>query len=381
MSIRGITFVNQIVKSDDDASLHNMLLSGRSGVMRGCDTTFDSSHIYVASGQFVILGRQVEVQGTETIAPEAVTEGKKYCRLVFEIDLSKTNTIETFGQGYFKVLSSSVSYPDVSQEDLTAGGTVYQYPWAKFTQTVNGIANFSNDTTVLQFSVDEVLSAVSENPVQNKVVYEALKEKLGKTETAADSAKLGGKDASEYSLVSGTYLATSILDYALTLPVGEHFIRFSGDSYSGNDLPSSNYKYGTANINKRGSNAIEVILWGSFLADARKIAVNFYNGTSWVGWDTDAKTSDLANYLPLSGGTVISDGWTPLGVKTREGNNVLFPFSGASGILGYLAFFGENNPVFRNVSGSNFSLLHTGTSAPTKVQASAPSDTSAVWVW
>lgn len=199
MSIRGITFVNQIVKSDDDASLHNMLLSGRSGVMKGCSTTFDSSHIYVTSGQFVILGRQIEVQGTETITPEAVAEGKKYCRLVFEIDLSKINTTETFGQGYFKVLSSSVSYPDVTQEDLTAEGTIYQYPWARFTQTVNGIANFVNDTTVLQFSIDEVLSAVSENPVQNKVVHEALKEKLGKTETAADSDKLGGRSPDYYA--------------------------------------------------------------------------------------------------------------------------------------------------------------------------------------
>lgn len=124
------------------------------------------------------------------------------------------------------------------------------------------------------------------------------------TQQVGDSAKLGGKDASEYALIGGTYLTTSILEYALTLSIGEHFIRFSGDSYSGNDLPLSNYKYGTANINKRGANAIEVILWGSHAADTRRIAVNFYNGSSWTGWDTYAKTSDLANYLPLSGGTV-----------------------------------------------------------------------------
>lgn len=202
MSIRGITFVNQIVKSDDDASLHNMLLSGRSGVMKGCSTTFDSSHIYVTSGQFVILGRQIEVQGTETITPEAVAEGKKYCRLVFEIDLSKINTTETFGQGYFKVLSSSVSYPGVTQEDLTAGGTVYQYPWARFTQTVNGIANFANDTTVLQFSVDDVLSALSENPVQNRVVYEKFKKITDGTQQVGDSEKLGGKEAKLYALLT-----------------------------------------------------------------------------------------------------------------------------------------------------------------------------------
>ena len=149
MSIRGITFTSQVVKSDDDGSLHDMLLASKSGIIHGCTTTSDANNIYIGAGRFVVRGRMIEVQGTETITPSTVLDGTKYCCLVFEIDLTKSNTTDTFNQGYFKVLSSTSTYPTLTQQDLNTGGDLHQYLWAKFTQTSQGIADFSVQASVI----------------------------------------------------------------------------------------------------------------------------------------------------------------------------------------------------------------------------------------
>ena len=149
MSIRGITFTSQVVKSDDDGSLHDMLLASKSGIIHGCTTTSDANNIYIGAGRFVVRGRMIEVQGTETITPSTVLDGTKYCCLVFEIDLTKSNTTDTFNQGYFKVISSTSTYPTLTQENINTGGDLHQYLWAKFTQTSQGIASFSVQASVI----------------------------------------------------------------------------------------------------------------------------------------------------------------------------------------------------------------------------------------
>lgn len=271
------------------------------------------------------------------------------------------------------------------------------------------------------------------------------------TTPAGDSAKLGGKGADEYVLVKGTSLSTSILDYALTLGEGEFFMRLSGSSYSGNDLPDNNYAFGSAKIYKRGAGAITVSLLGSYSATLRRITSNYYNGSQWSGWNDEVITSDLANFLPLSGGTVSANSTVPLALKStnsadtvlmnilnkedtqlmaigmRLGKPVMRVMGGAwdeilytgnyssyavskdagtatNFTLGYhsrlgvpgfeaknnlgevVACFGIDKTTNRikiwnaGMTTAKF-CLDTENSAATKVQASAPSDTTAVWVW
>ena len=219
MSIRGITFNNQLVKSDDDARLHNMLLSGNCGVIKGCETTCDASCIYVATGQFVILGRQIEIQGMEKITPETVTEGSIYRRLVFEIDLTKTNTADVFNQGYFKLLSSHVKYPDIIQEDLTAGGTLYQYLWAEFSQTVNGIEEVDVKTKKLMWVVDEI-EENGELPVRSAAIYRALEDKAKAKHSHAVSEIENFPTTMPPS--SHKHTKSEITDFPTTMPPSSH---------------------------------------------------------------------------------------------------------------------------------------------------------------
>lgn len=145
MALRGIVFSKQAVSSDDDAHIYKILLGGRTGKTKGCNMTFGTDDIYISSGRFFVSGRLVEITSTETVASPVVTTGLKYCRLVFEIDLTKSNTNDRFEQGYFRVLSGETDYPVLTQEDLDNGGSIYQLPFAKFLKNVEGIASFVSE--------------------------------------------------------------------------------------------------------------------------------------------------------------------------------------------------------------------------------------------
>ena len=163
--IRGITFADQLTTSDDFAHLQNKWFNGVSGITKGCTVTADADNVYVGAGYFLISGRLVRIVGTETIASEVV-ELNKYCSVVFEIDLSKTNSSTVFTQGYFKILSDTTDYPSLTQEDLDNGGTVYQMEFARYIKTTTAITEFKS--RVVPLNVSEVWAQI-ENEFNGKL--------------------------------------------------------------------------------------------------------------------------------------------------------------------------------------------------------------------
>lgn len=148
MAFRGVTFSKQSVSSNDDAHVFKTLLGGRKGKTKGCGMTYDVDNIFVSEGRFFAPDRMIEITSLETIATPVVTE-TTYFRLVFEVDLTKANTSSDFAQGYFKILSSATSYPDIVQENLDDGGNIYQLPFARFTKTVAGIGTFVSELEII----------------------------------------------------------------------------------------------------------------------------------------------------------------------------------------------------------------------------------------
>lgn len=143
MAVRGVTYSKQAVSSNDDSHIYKVLLNGRTGKTKGCGMTYSTDRINISSGYFFASNRLVEIPSTETIATPIVTE-PTFCLLVFEIDLSKTNTNTAFNQGAFKVLTRAANYPEPTQEDLENGGMIYQLPFARFIKTVSGIDTFES---------------------------------------------------------------------------------------------------------------------------------------------------------------------------------------------------------------------------------------------
>lgn len=163
MSVRGITFSKQSVSSNDDSHLYKVLLNGRKGKTKGCTMTIGTDDIYIAPGYFIASNRLVEIPSTETISTPVITSGTTYCRLVFEIDLTKTNTSTQFNQGYFRVLSSTAGYPAITQQDLEDGGNVYQLPFARFTKNVSGIGSFVSELESVNISTGDMAIYVSKS--------------------------------------------------------------------------------------------------------------------------------------------------------------------------------------------------------------------------
>lgn len=157
MAIRGITFSKQSVTANDDSHIYKLLLNGKNGKTKGCKMTFGTDDIYISPGYFFASNRLIEISSLETVATPVITSGTTYCRLVFEIDLTKTNTNSEFNQGYFKVLSSAAGYPTITQEDLENGGNIYQLPFAKFTKNISGIGSFVSEIETIAIATDATI--------------------------------------------------------------------------------------------------------------------------------------------------------------------------------------------------------------------------------
>lgn len=174
--VNGITFSEQMITSANFAHFMYTFLSRTNGVTKGCEVSHANGTVYIQNGYFMDFGRMVQIIGTEEVASPDVMSGQLYCRVVFEIDLTKTNTVDSFNQGYFKVLTAAGTYPELTQEDLDSDGTLYQMPWCKFIKDTTGIVDFADER--------EILDMIS---IWNKELADyATNEKVNALETKVD---------------------------------------------------------------------------------------------------------------------------------------------------------------------------------------------------
>lgn len=152
--VQGITFDKQLLASEDFAHQVNYFYQGKMGVSKGCEVSADvSGNLVISDGYFSIYGRLLKNVGDTVVEVPSVPSGVLYSILVFEVDLTKENTIDTFNQGQFKIVSNAVTYPTLVQENLDNGGMVYQLEFARFENTVNGIVNLQDTRTILSMQM------------------------------------------------------------------------------------------------------------------------------------------------------------------------------------------------------------------------------------
>ncbi|NCE98395.1 hypothetical protein [Emergencia sp. 1XD21-10] len=154
--IRGITFSEQTFYSSDFAHFQNVFLNKQNGVTKGCSVSHDDTQVTISPGYFFIQGRLLNVEENEAIASDrGFAEG--FNRIVYEIDLSKENTIEEFRQGYIKVLNTE----DLVQEDLDGGGNVYQFPFCRFQWSGTTITSLIAEAP--QLDLDNIFAQIAAN--------------------------------------------------------------------------------------------------------------------------------------------------------------------------------------------------------------------------
>lgn len=164
--VNGITFSEQLITSENFAHFMYTFLNHANGVTKGCAISNANGKVYVQKGYFIVFGRMVQIIGTEEIASPDVVSGQLYCKVVFEVDLSKENTAEEFIQGAFKTLTSTTGYPSVKQEDLDDAGKVYQMPWCQYIKQAGSIKDFRDLREILD--LNSIWSAISNQNTQYK---------------------------------------------------------------------------------------------------------------------------------------------------------------------------------------------------------------------
>lgn len=168
--VNGITFAEQLITSANFSHFVHTFLNKANGVTKGCEVSHANNNVYVQKGYFIEFGRMVQIIGTEEIETPEVLSGQLYCKVVFEIDLTKTNTAEDFQQGYFRTLTGTEAYPELTQQDLDNDGTLYQMPWCQYIKQVDGISEFRDLREIL--NLDAIWSAVSNQNTQYKTEFD-----------------------------------------------------------------------------------------------------------------------------------------------------------------------------------------------------------------
>jgi hypothetical protein len=150
--IKGFRFTNQLANAEVDARIHQEFLNKNDGIFYGMGLSYTNNSITISEGLCEIAGRPVAVIDSETV--NAGTDNL-YCLLILEIDLSKDSTKDVFNQASFKLLTSSTSYPAVTQQDINmynGSNNLYQLEFARFKSGTNGITEFKDTRKFLSFS-------------------------------------------------------------------------------------------------------------------------------------------------------------------------------------------------------------------------------------
>lgn len=192
--LKGHVFKEQIFGNHIFALFINTFLNGKNGVIsnykNGMQVTYSNNTITIQNGVVCIQGRFLE-EDTDTdldVGTEAA-----FCRLVVEINLDNTNTEEELTQASYKILKNTSNYPALTQTDIVNNNSgIYQFELASFKTSLNGITDFQDKRSFLDFQ--SIYAAIQE---EFNVVLGELEEELA-----------GVEDGSEFvlksSIMSGT---------------------------------------------------------------------------------------------------------------------------------------------------------------------------------
>lgn len=150
--VKGETYNLQSFESMAFRHFINVFTNKQSGITQGCEIEQNSQNISVGQGYFLIQGGLLrETTGTTMEIP---TEAGYY-KLVYEIDLSKTNTKNIFNQGSYKFVKALGDYPNLTQQDLDNGETIYQLEFCQFRITEQGLEDFKDIRKFVNYGIYE----------------------------------------------------------------------------------------------------------------------------------------------------------------------------------------------------------------------------------
>lgn len=354
--LKGHVFSKQIFGNPIFALFINTFLSGENGVSNnyknGMKPTYSGSTVSIDSGAVCIQGRFLEEDTSTSV--QAGTNSA-YCKLVVEIDLDKQNTESEFNQASYKIITSSSSYPALTQTNIVKNNSgIYQYELARFKTSENGITDFKDMRTYLDFD-----SIFDEIRTSYNTVLEELQQSLADVKDGSDYLlkSSGGTVEGEIKAnggLSGELIPKMLLNENLNeLKTTGFYYAYGGNTVSNKPTGINNFSLLVA---KTGSNSYSQIL----IDDKGNIYSRTSNESNWYNWK---KCLNKENSYSVIEGTMI----------LKAGENIVYTD------VAYPEGFNVNNSVIvglqigyngrqRWATGSNFdsSSLVQG-SSPAKV--------------
>lgn len=172
--LKGHVFKKQVFGNQIFALFVNTFLDGQNGVSdnykNNMAITHNTSSISVDTGMVCVQGRFLEEDSGYTVATGT---DNSFCKLVIEIDLDKENTDEQFVQGAYKIIKSTSSYPELTQNNIVKNNSgIYQYELARFRTSSSGITEFQDSRTFLNLSIFEtIVNKILENKFKKVSLY------------------------------------------------------------------------------------------------------------------------------------------------------------------------------------------------------------------
>lgn len=158
--VKGETYNLQLFESEAFRHFINVFTNKQSGITQGCELNINAQEISVSKGYFFIQGGLLrETTGTSLEIPSETG----FYTLVYEIDLSKTNTKDNFNQGEYRIIRGVSDFSNLTQQDLDNDGTIYQLPFCQFIIDEQGLSTFLDVRPIIDYGVYQE---------KGKIIYE-----------------------------------------------------------------------------------------------------------------------------------------------------------------------------------------------------------------
>lgn len=277
MGINLVTYAAQTVTPQDDALIYEKALQESGMIYGGTVTIKNANVLHVAEGHGALCGRKFTIEETDVTVP-LTASGSLLGRLYIHMDLADSGEPISF-----QVQTANSLTPVVQQSDVNINNGVYEINIATFTVDTSTISNLVNVAPFISIAPDSGFSALSNNPVMNKVI----------TKTLGDPETIGGSASQPYTK-GALLLATDGQIYEVTANIALHGSIVNG----GNVAPTGNI---ISQISNLANNLIGVVSIG-------------------VNPASNAYVSPFTHYVNTDITSLIPSGYTLFGVLGNSNN-------------------------------------------------------------
>ena len=172
----------------DDAALYAHF-DARSGIISGCEVThLGANQLHIAAGRGMICGRQFAVEA-ETVLVTLSSSGSVSGRLLVQLNLANAENPITF------ISQAASSLPDLVQEDLNAGGTIYQLVLATYTADSTLVSNVAAANNII-YPIYDADNFMRVSPESKQMLY---------SQTLSDGRMISTETLKSYPTRAGVY--------------------------------------------------------------------------------------------------------------------------------------------------------------------------------